>query len=42
VEIVTERDSQLLDDLRDLVEAKRRELQNSAGAPDDTQPKDKA
>jgi predicted transcriptional regulator len=42
VEIVTERDSQLLDDLRDLVEAKRRELQNSAGAPDDAQSKDKA
>jgi len=30
VQIVTERDSQLLDDLRELVEAKRRELAGSA------------
>jgi len=29
VEIVTERDAQLLDDLRQLVDAKRRELRNS-------------
>lgn len=31
VEIVTERDAQLLDDLRDLVEAKRRELRENSG-----------
>jgi hypothetical protein len=35
VEIVTERDAQLLDDLRQLVEAKRRQLRSAAH---DTQP----
>lgn len=34
VEIVGERDAQLLDDLRRLVEAKRRELRNEARNPD--------
>lgn len=33
VEILTERDAHLLDDLRDLVEAKRRELRSAPGAP---------
>jgi predicted transcriptional regulator len=41
VEIVTERDAQLLDDLRQLVEAKRRELRG-AEISDSTKSKDKA
>jgi predicted transcriptional regulator len=41
VEIVTERDAQLLDDLRKLVEAKRRELRGTE-IPDGTKSKDKA
>jgi predicted transcriptional regulator len=44
VEIVSERDAELLDDLRELVEAKRRELRNggSRSAEDSSRPKDKA
>jgi predicted transcriptional regulator len=34
VEIVSERDAELLDDLRELVEAKRRQLRNSTSASD--------
>lgn len=46
VEIVTERDAHLLEDLRQLVEAKRRELRNNAnrleGPGNAAPPKDKA
>jgi predicted transcriptional regulator len=44
VEIVSERDAELLDDLRELVEAKRRELRNSASrsAEDSSRSKDKS
>jgi hypothetical protein len=44
VEIVSERDAELLDDLRELVEAKRRELRNSGSrsAEDSSRSKDKA
>jgi predicted transcriptional regulator len=45
VEIVTERDAQLLDDLRHLVEAKRRELRHGQAprSPENSKPsKDKA
>ena len=46
VEIVTERDAHLLDDLRQLVEAKRRELRNNAtcleGPGNAAPPKDKS
>ena len=46
VEIVSERDAQLLDDLRQLVEAKRRELRSNAsrleGADSAARPKDKS
>ncbi len=43
VEIVSERDAELLDDLRELVEAKRRELRNGAlrSAQDSSRLKDK-
>ena len=44
VEIVSERDAELLDDLRELVEAKRRELRNSGSrsAEDSSRSKDKS
>ncbi|MGE5083380.1 MAG: BlaI/MecI/CopY family transcriptional regulator [Acidobacteriota bacterium] len=44
VEIVSERDAELLDDLRELVEAKRRELRNSGSrsAGDSSPSKDKS
>ena len=44
VEIVSERDAELLDDLRELVEAKRRELRNSDSrcADDHSPSKDKS
>jgi len=41
VEILTERDAQLLDDLRQVVEAKRRELRR-AESRNESVPKDKA
>jgi predicted transcriptional regulator len=44
VEIVTERDSQLLDDLRELVDAKRRELRNPSRhvpSPGPSRPKER-
>jgi predicted transcriptional regulator len=41
VEILSERDAQLLDDLRQVVEAKRRELRKSEPR-NETKPKDKA
>jgi|SRR5215467_4040811 len=44
VEIVTERDSQLLDDLRELVDAKRRELRNTSRqvpSPGPSRPKER-
>jgi predicted transcriptional regulator len=44
VEIVSERDAELLDDLRELVEAKRRELRNggSRSGEDSSRSKDKS
>jgi len=41
VEILTERDAQLLDDLREVVEAKRRKLRKVEGR-NETKPEDKA
>lgn len=41
VEIVTERDAHLLDDLSLLVEAKRRELRKSGAEPRASEPRDK-
>jgi predicted transcriptional regulator len=39
VDILSERDAQLLDDLRQVVEAKRRELRSNAESKSDTTPK---
>jgi predicted transcriptional regulator len=41
VEIVSQRDAELLDDLQELVEAKRRQLRNSKSRHTNTDPEDK-